>query len=308
LNDIENEDQDGDYTVSWSYGYSYPPATSYTLREARDEDFTTGVQDYSIDSGTSKEFEDKEDGTYYYKVQANNDYGSSAWSDTRLVEVLTAYRDDFDDPDSGWKLRRTSSPKLSNMDMRYEGGKLYTKSEDNYDFGIFSPLVEAPPPPYRITMRTKLVEGQDAPAYGIVWRAEKGDFCPVDRDDAEDEDGCYYHYFRLNVSLDPGRAIRYEVKRIEEHDERGRGQGKALSGDKDNTYINVSGEAEWDEWNTWEVEVYEERFRISVNGEHVGTYWDDDYAEDGYFGILTSCYEYHPSEFKHDYFYIEPID
>ncbi|MGD8966579.1 MAG: hypothetical protein PVI07_03630 [Anaerolineae bacterium] len=305
LNDIENEDQDGDYTVSWSYGYSYPPVTSYTLREARDEDFTTGVQDYTVDSDTFKEFDDKEDGTYYYKVQANNDYGPSAWSGTDSVDVVTTYRDDFDDSRSGWKVRRTSSPDLDKMDVRYSGGKLYTKADDRYDFGIFSPLVEAPAPPYRITMRTKLVEGVDAPGYGIVFRAEKGDFCPVDRDDAEDEDGCYYHYFRLNVSIDNvGKHIRYEVKRINDHDERGRAEGKDLSGG----YHNIDGEAEWDGWNKWEIEVYEERFKVSVNGEHLATYYDDDYAEDGYFGILTSVYEYGPSEFKHDYFYVEPID
>jgi uncharacterized repeat protein (TIGR01451 family) len=305
LSSIDNEDQDGDYTVSWSYGHSYPPVTSYTLREARDANFTTGVQDYTVGTATSRQFNDKEDGTYYYKVRANNDYGSGTWSNTRSVEVVTAYRDDFDDSDSGWKVRRTSAPDLDDMDVRYSGGKLYTKSDDNYDFGIFSPLVEAPPPPYRITMETKLHDGVFVPTYGIVWRAEKGDFCPVDRDDAKDDDGCFFHYFRLNVAVDKwGKHIKYEVKRIDRHVDRGKAEGKDLS----DGYSNIDNKADWDGWNEWEIEVHEEWFKISVNGEHLGTYYDDDYAEDGYFGILTDNYEFAPAEFKHEYFYVEPID
>jgi hypothetical protein len=306
MNVIQNDDEDGDYTVSWSYGHTYPPVNSYILREARDANFTSGVQDYTVSgTSTSKGFADKGDGTYYYKVQAKNDYGPGAWSNTRSVIVVRAYRDDFDDKGSGWKVRRTSSPDLDTMDVRYSGGKLYTEADDRWDFGIFSPLVEAPPPPYKITMKTKLEEGVDAPGYGIVFRAEKGDFCPVDRDDARDDDGCFYHYFRLNVSVDKvGKHIRYEVKRIEEHDNRGRAEGKDLSGG----YRNIDDEADWDGWNKWEIEVYEERFKVSVNGKHLATYWDDNWAEDGYFGILTSVYEYGPSEFKHEYFYVEPID
>jgi hypothetical protein len=262
------------------------------------------VQDYAV-SGTSKGFTDQEDRTYYYKVQAKNDYGPGAWSNTRSVAVVTAYRDDFDDSDSGWKVRRTSAPDLDDMKVRYSGGKLYTKSDDNYDFGIFSPLVEAPAPPYKIRMETKLHDGVYVPTYGIVFRAEKGDFCPVDRDDAEDDDGCFYHYFRLNVAVNKwGKHIKYEVKRIDRHVDRGKAEGKDLS----DGYRNIDDKADWDGWNTWEIEVHEEWFKISVNGEHLGTYWDDDYAEDGYFGILTDNYEFAPAEFKHEYFYVEPID
>jgi hypothetical protein len=305
LNDIENEDQDGDYTVSWSYGYSYPPVTSYTLREARDADFTTDVQDYTVDSGASRGFVDKQDGTYYYKVRANNDYGPGAWSSVGSVDVVTAYRDDFDDSDSGWEVRRTSAPDLDDMDVRYKDGKLYTKSDDNYDFGIFSPLVEAPPPPYRIRMKTKLHDGVYVPTYGIVFRAEKGGFCPVDRGDAKDDDGCFFHYFRINVAVNKwGEHIKFSVKRVEEHVDRGKAEGKDLS----DGYHNIDNKADWDGWNEWEIEVHEEWFKVSVNDEHLGTYYDDDYAEDGYFGILTDNYEFAPAEFKHEYFYIEPID
>jgi hypothetical protein len=193
------------------------------------------------------------------------------------------------------------------MEVEYDDGMLFTKSDDNYDFGLFSPMVEAPDPPYRIKMKTKLHDGVYVPAYGIVFRAEKGDFCPVDRGDAGDDDGCFFHYFRLLVTVNKwGEHIEYSVKRIEEHrggsEGRGKAFGKELSG-----FRGIDNKADWDGWNTWEIEVYEDRFSVFVNGEHLDTYEDDDYAGDKYFGILTDNYEFAPAEFKHEYFYVEPI-
>jgi hypothetical protein len=218
--------------------------------------------------------------------------------------VDTGIKDDFDDPDSGWEPRRTSAPDIDkDTEVEYKNGRLITTSDDNYDFAIFSPMVDAPAMPYRITMKTRLKEGVDAPGYGIVFRGNRGDFCEVERDDAQDSDGCFYKYFRLNVTIDPGNHIRYEVKRIREHDERGRAGGEDLS----DGYHDIDSKADWNGWNTWEIEVHEEWFEISVNGEHISTFYDDSYANNRQFGILTSAYEYSPSVFEHEFFYVERI-
>ena len=299
---VYDPNEDGDLTVNWTYDYDYPPATSYTLWEAEDDSFADPTV-YAV-TAMFKELDDREDGTCY-KVRGNNDYGSGDWSNVVCIHVETAYRDDFDDSDSGWDVRRTSAPDLDDdTDMKYKDGRLRTKIKDNYDFAIFSPMVDAPDMPYKITMKTRLRDGVDAPAYGIVFRAKEGDFCPVERDDAEDDDGCFYKYFRLNVSIDPGDNIRYEVKRIRSHDERGRADGKDLS----DGYHGINSVADWDGWNTWVIKVYEDRFKIYVNDEHLGTWYDDNYGDYKLFGILTSCYEYQPAEFEHEYFYVEPID
>lgn len=299
---VYDPNKDGDITVNWTYGHDYPPATSYVLWEAEDATFDD-PEVFEV-AGTSKERGDRPDGTCY-KVRAKNDYGEGDWSNTVCIEVETAFRDDFDDPDSGWEARRTSAPDIDDdTEVKYRNGRLRTRSEDNWDFAIFSPMVDAPPMPYKISMKSRLREGVDAPGYGIVFRGNRGDFCRVERDDAEDDDGCFSEYFRLNITIDPGQHIRYSVKRIKDHDERGRAEGKDLS----DGYDDIDDVADWEEWNTWEVEVYKEYFKIYVNDEHLGTWYDDSYRGNRQFGILTSAYEYAPSEFEHEYFYVEPID
>jgi hypothetical protein len=302
---VDDPNQDGDITVNWTYGYDYPPATSYTLQEAMDQNFTVDVQNYSV-AGTSKELGDRKDGTYY-RVRAHNDYGPGDWSDSISIVVETGYRDDFDDPDSGWEARRTSAPDIDDMDVKYKNGRLITISDDRYDFGIFSPMVKAPELPYEIGMRTRVIHeaGMYAPSYGIVFGAEAGDFCPVERDNAEDNDGCFYHYYRLNVPVNVwAGTIQYGVKRIDKHVDRGKADGKDLT----DGYRGIDNVADWDGWNEWKIKVYEDEFKVYVNGEHLGTFNHDRYEGDPLFGILTDNYESAPAKFEHDYFYVETID
>lgn len=302
LNAIANPDQQDDYTVSWAYGYSEPPVNTYTLQEATNADFTEDVTQYEV-TGTSRAFTDKDAGTYYYRVRGNNTYGPGPWSNVHSVRV--AFRDDFDDPGTGWETRRTSAPDIDSMEVEYDDGQLITTSDDNYDFGIFSPMVEAPDPPYQIRVRTKLDDGVYVPTYGIVFGAEAGDFCPVERDNAQDDDGCFYHYYRINIPVNAfGGHIDYEVKRIDRHVDRGKAEGKDLS----DGYQSIDGVASWDGWNNWKIEVYEDRFRVYVNGKHLGTYHDDKYIDDPLFGLLTDNYEFSPASFKHEYFYVEPLN
>ena len=306
LNDIQNPGWEEDYTVSWSYGYSEPPANTYTLQEATNADFTEDVSEFQV-NGLSRAFTDKDTGTYYYRVRGNNTYGPGPWSNVQSVRV--AFRDDFDDPDTGWEPRRTSAPDIDSMNVDYDDGRLITEADDNYDFGLFSPMVEAPPLPYEIRMRTRLKKGTYVPAYGIVFGGEDGDPCPVERSNAGDDDGCFYHYYRVNVAVNVwGKHIDYEVKRIDKHEGGSDGRGRADGKDLSDGWHNIDGVADWDGWNNWRVEVYEDRFRLYVNGEHLGTYRDDKYIDDPQFGILTSGYEFSPNVFEHDYFYVEPLD
>jgi hypothetical protein len=68
-------DADGDYTVSWD---SSDGASSYTLQEAQQADFSDAATIYS-GGDTSKAITGKEDGTYYYRVLASNGAGDSGW-------------------------------------------------------------------------------------------------------------------------------------------------------------------------------------------------------------------------------------
>jgi uncharacterized repeat protein (TIGR01451 family) len=96
-----------DFTVRWSHDHDDVTVTSYTLQEAADAWFTVNVTNIAIPhTPTVTEYEqlftDKPDGWYYYRVQAHNNYGDSAWSDVKSVSVFTVYYDDFNDISSGW--------------------------------------------------------------------------------------------------------------------------------------------------------------------------------------------------------------
>ncbi|NIP41306.1 MAG: fibronectin type III domain-containing protein, partial [Gammaproteobacteria bacterium] len=83
LNAISNTGGVGSYNVSWSASGG---ATGYTLEEDDHSGFTSPNTVYS-GPNTSTSINGKDLGTYYYRVQASNDYGSSAWSNVESVLV-----------------------------------------------------------------------------------------------------------------------------------------------------------------------------------------------------------------------------
>ena len=101
LNAIDNADGDGNYTVSWNASAN---ATSYLLQEDDSAAFSSPETRYS-GSGTSWNATGKAVGTYYYRVQAANAYGSSSWSETRSV-IVSATSDivngGFEGGNVGW--------------------------------------------------------------------------------------------------------------------------------------------------------------------------------------------------------------
>ncbi len=84
LNDIENSDHDGNYTVSWQPASG---AETYTLQEATNPNFSGAVTIYS-GAGLSWVATNKPVGTYYYRVRATNCAGNSGWSNVRSATVL----------------------------------------------------------------------------------------------------------------------------------------------------------------------------------------------------------------------------
>jgi hypothetical protein len=98
LNEINNADNDGNYSVSWS---AVAGADSYLLQEDDNAAFSSPESPYT-GFGTVWNASGKAVGTYFYRVKARNPTGDSGWSNIRSVTV-------FPPPDhySG------SSPKVS---------------------------------------------------------------------------------------------------------------------------------------------------------------------------------------------------
>ena len=86
LNDIDNPDGDGHYTINWSAVGPCPPVEYYTLQEDDDPSFPSPATVYS-GPATSKVISGRDIGTYYYRVQASNAVGTSNWSGTKSVVV-----------------------------------------------------------------------------------------------------------------------------------------------------------------------------------------------------------------------------
>jgi hypothetical protein len=86
LGPIDNADGDGDYLVNWS---ASPGASSYTLQEDSDASFNHPTAVYS-GTATSAAITEKPNGTYFYRVNAANSSGASAWSDSQSVVVSSS--------------------------------------------------------------------------------------------------------------------------------------------------------------------------------------------------------------------------
>ena len=186
------------------------------------------------------------------------------------------------------------------MKIAYTGHELETLVADKFDFAIFSPMVPAPAIPYRIRMMSRVIHKVNETSYGIAFGGNGGTFCRIERDNAADPDGCFSHYYRLNV-IWAGNYLKYNVSRVDSHGDRGEGISEELRG-----FSNVDGRDPAD-WQTWDIWVYEDRFGLSVNGEFMAWIYDTTYLNDPYYGIFSSTYEYNNAHFQHTLYYVEPI-
>jgi hypothetical protein len=101
LNAIANADGDGNYSVSWN---AVAGATSYTLDEDDNAGFTSPTTQYN-GAGTSWNATSKAAATYYYRVKAGNNTGSSGWSNVQPIAVCqnAIQNSGFENGAAGWQ-------------------------------------------------------------------------------------------------------------------------------------------------------------------------------------------------------------
>jgi len=296
LDNIDNTDEDGNYTVSWSYDYTDISVLTYTLEEATDANFTTNLIEYHPGSSKSQAISDKDAGTYYYRVRGHNEYGGGQWSDVKSATVHSYHYDFSGSGENAWPIRRTSlyeGDKWHGTWTMEQDNSLYILMNDKWDFAIASPWEVAPPPPYVIQTRVQIHDPSNLVAYGIIFGGNDGSPCPAYRDT-----GCLTHYYRLEVVWDS--HLKAQLKRIDYHEaDKGKGRGTELISYR---YIPGGG----GDWNTWKFVVKTDGIDLYINGALWESVSDNRYVNEPYFGIYASANEYKPAIGRFDYYYVDP--
>lgn len=318
---ITKQDNYGNYTVSWTYNdgdTSVPDPSLYTLQQATDSAFTTGLVETAMGSSTSKVYTNQAAGTYYYRVRGTNAYGPGEWSNVGTVTALNpSYHDDFVSY-SGWKIYRSDDGIIDPQDfiVSYMNGNLYTLLWGRYDFAVVSPLVTAPTtPPYTIRARVKVVNEtidgrvyapKDGETYGIIFGGNGGTPCPADRNTPQNQ-GCLSHYYRLLMvwSATHPNSVQWQLKRIDYHvpGDTGGGKGEGVTLIDYNWVSGVNA----NDWNTWEVRVSQAGvISVYVNDRWLASATDSTYINGPYFGTFMASPEFGAVGYQWDWFEFKP--
>ncbi len=301
LHDIDNQDQDNNYTVEWTYEHDtsdVPKPISYTLQESQDADFPASqTTEYTVD-GTSKEITDQESGTHYYRVRGHNEYGPGEWSEVKDVTVWS-YFDDFSDYQSGWpsewkgsrgalyQVRPYEHPGCGpGKDCKYEDGDGYVIARRNNSdpFARFGPGVEIPSGNYEIEFKSRWFEAQYHATYQIFFDSNK-DFdsfysIKIMIYDPGNDNTCGYQVYGSNGSVNAfGEEIINELSNFTREDAINCGVRNHNGSSTGNT-----------NWNKWRIRREGNKIKIYVNDNHLGT-WTASAKNHRYFGVGCTLYE-----------------
>ena len=289
-------------------------ATGYELQEAHESNFSDAQ---TIDAGTLTEMRlqrtPSPSNVYYYRVRSLVGGLAGPWSN--VERVVGGFRDNFEDPNSGWSMRRTTY--IEEVHGRYQDGYFVLDVNDRWDWGIASPGMPAPRLPYVIDFYG-MIDGGGAnlwsfgAVFGGDWPAEN---CPM----ATDADGwykhgdCFNHFYNTNtIFYGPLKLLFERVDYLEWCLKCGGSPLKRL-GDINPGSIKTLKLVDPTGWNHYQIEVREDIIRIyaaklGFEPELQYTYRDTRYVGDPYFGLFASTDEYTNGIWWFDNFQVMPLD
>jgi hypothetical protein len=287
-------------TVNWSNVGD----GSYEVQESHTADFANSTihnagnaTSYVVTNNIANDYK------YYFRVRYIMPSGiGSDWSNA--IMQYGPYVDHFNDPTSGWKLRREDLDDTDN-DSWYENGNYVMKIRGRWDFAIGSSMVMVPWDSYRIEARMRFDPSVDnLHSYGLIWGGNWDGVSPCPNSGFT---SCLNHYYRLNVLWYGSEdKLRTQIKRIDYHDKDGSGRGDSLAGYADNGVNSPSGG-----WQFWAIDQYiDGTIKMYINDFSTPTReaMDATYAGAGtYFGILATSNEYAGTEPWIDYVKIIPL-
>ena len=214
------------------------------------------------------------------------------------------YLDEFDDPDSGWEMRRTDSD-INDWEVNYlSADELELVVDKTKSYVIASPLVPAPSPPYNIEVVARFTsQSEHRHLYGILFAADwNGTECPN-----SEFTSCFNRFYWLRVAWDePGSSnprLEFMLKRV-------------FTFEEDNDPVSVDligwtslGNADPDAWHEWDI-LFEEDgdIAISFNDALVATTRDTNSFGQRYFGLLGETRDIGGGRVKFDYFKLDDLE
>ncbi len=300
----------------WLLAWTNPGGgvSSYEVQEALSPDFASPTT-YTPGLNTSLEIQQPLTyyNEYYYRVRASGVGGAGPWSN--VVNVTAAYRDDFDTSINNWAIRRTTLIEEVQVfhEIRDGNGLLILRVEDSWDWGIASPLVKAPAPPYVIEYRTQVANLGNLVSHGLAYGSDfPGPICPdwSSLPGVYEHNLCFNHFYLNNVIFYGPLKMQFErVDFLFWCPGCGGSPMKRLSNDYSSWFlIDPLGNASPEGWNTWKVEVRNTGLVMFLNGQQFTTTSDTTWVNEPYFGAFGSTDEYSNSTTRWDYVEVRPLD
>lgn len=287
-------DSNNQWTIAWS-SVQFGGSFQYEVQEDTNPDFTN--PQIELKDSLINEMDVNKSVTwrnlFFYRVRVITSSLVGPWSNT--IYVVGNYADNFDDPNSGWTLRREDTDTTENSTY-YDDGHFVHRMKSGFDSLLGGPLMPAPQPPYRIETKVRLIGKDNLHAYGIVFGGDwDGSFCPN-----SDFTSCYNQYYRLMVLwFGNDDELKYQLKRIDSHDpDNGHGRGGTLIGFRE---VQVNEPSH--KWQVWGVEVQPDGvIKIFVNDKQVGQTTDTSLIDKPYFGTFSAVDEYTGLQAEFDWY------
>jgi hypothetical protein len=241
--------------------------------------------------------------------------GDQAGPWSNVGTVVGGYLDEFEDPNTGWALRRTTY--LEEMGAYYDDGEFVLDVNDRWDWLLASPGMPAPRLPYVVDFHATIVGGANLWSFGGVvggdWPSLGG--CPSMPPGSAwyTHQDCFNQFYNTNVIFYGPMKLQWE--RVDELVwclECGGSPSKRL-GDVNPGSVKTLQLVDPTGWNHYRIEVREDQIRfyaakLGFEPKLQYQYFDTRYVDQPYFGLFASTDEYTNGLWRVDNFLVMPID
>lgn len=303
------------WQLSWTSSLG---ATGYEIQESNDPNFgsaTTIVvgQETALTITKQPTFNN----VFYYRARSLVGTTGSEWSN--VISVVGGYRDDFDDPTSGWAIRRGTNRDV--LRGFYENGKYVTMITSRWDWLVASPLRPAPRVPYVIDFDARIVSLGYVHSAGAVFGGDwNGETCPpnVSFEQWPRHNDCFNHFYNTNSIYNDTDSSNIKIGLLFERVDKLTwcpncgGSPLKRSGDIA-TSVRDYRSVDPKDWNHYRIEV--RPGSIKVYAAKLGQapvfqyeYKDTRWIGEPYFGFFTSTDLIENSTWRFEYMQVMPLD